>query len=437
MGECSVYADVDGLANALMVLCCSVISWAAIVYLAPKKSASFSLRLFFSAFLVRIVCVYAVYYYLVSLGASGFAFFDDSVYHRQAASLAEGSWYGNLSLGSIRTPKNPAYLWLNTSLYRMLGVDTMVPRLLNACLGALSVVVVFHILRQLVSWPMAKAGAWLMACLPNAVFWSSLQFKDTIVLFLLALVLLMLLQRRHQVAHLRILTLLGLLYLMSLFRQDLALALGLCLYYVVLRQMKVRPYAALVFGFVCIVCVGVLWSMLQGDDMALSWTHYSVYRREWLRNVTLFQADVGFMRHLKLESWLDVWRIPLSFVAMLLVPLPHVAASTKWGAAAYDLYALCNLSFVALLPIMGIGCLEIYKKWRWSFLSFILLLFPIVLCALTAALFPGVLRYKYQWTPFFIIWFACGFGVWKSYLRFLPLAYFGLAGMVVGAILLR
>jgi len=111
------------------------------VFLLKSGNKAIIIKLFSFAFIVRIISVYAIYYYLISIGDDGFASRDDGYYDHVARQisyeLSKGfSGFKEYGVGIV----NIGYFNLNGWLYYYLNFDTLSARMINVVCSSLTVV---------------------------------------------------------------------------------------------------------------------------------------------------------------------------------------------------------------------------------------------------------------------------------------------------------
>jgi hypothetical protein len=81
------------------------------------------------------------------------------------------------------------YFYLIGGIYYLFGVAPMIPVILNCIVGAVTAIPVFGITRDLAGREAARPAALLVTFFPSVVLWSTLLIRDTLVIFLLLLVI--------------------------------------------------------------------------------------------------------------------------------------------------------------------------------------------------------------------------------------------------------
>ena len=124
----------------------------------------------------------------LALGAYGLrihddpAVFDDETgYHRAALQLAQimTTGYGDLDFEWRNYAGHQ--LDLIGGMYATVGADLMLPRMLNALLGALVVPVAYRLAAQLFDVGAARAVAWLLAVWPLLILWGATALREPLI----------------------------------------------------------------------------------------------------------------------------------------------------------------------------------------------------------------------------------------------------------------
>lgn len=124
------------------------------------------------ALVVRVAWVLAVQ-------REGFAFNDSIMYQSTAESLVRGDGYEPFTGGpTARWP--PGYSTVLAGLYRIVGVEPAAAELLNAVLGAATVVVLVLVVSSLVDRATGHVAGLLLALLPGPVLWTDVLVAETL-----------------------------------------------------------------------------------------------------------------------------------------------------------------------------------------------------------------------------------------------------------------
>jgi 4-amino-4-deoxy-L-arabinose transferase-like glycosyltransferase len=130
------------------------------------------LALFALALALRLVWV-------VVVDRNGFPFNDTLHYHVTARSLADGRGYQPLFGGpTARWP--PGYTTVLAGVYWVFGPHPIAGEVLNAVLGALTVVLGMLLVDRTVGWSAAVVSGSILALLPGPILWTDLLLSETL-----------------------------------------------------------------------------------------------------------------------------------------------------------------------------------------------------------------------------------------------------------------
>ena len=109
---------------------------------------------------------------------------DDWAYHREAVNVMQGWLQGTPYEIPHILSAYTGYIYFCAFLYYVFWPSTIVARLGNAVVGTILIVHVYKIARHYGSEKTASRAAILTAVFPNLVIFSSLQYRDTIIAFI-------------------------------------------------------------------------------------------------------------------------------------------------------------------------------------------------------------------------------------------------------------
>ena len=129
--------------------------------------------------------------WVLAVDRAGFAFNDAIMYHTTAISLSRGDGYVPLTGGpTARWP--PGYGTILGGLYSVFGVHPIVGELVNALIGALTVVLLVLAVERALDRRTAIVAGAILALLPGPVLWTDVLVAETLhtAVFVLALLVL-------------------------------------------------------------------------------------------------------------------------------------------------------------------------------------------------------------------------------------------------------
>jgi hypothetical protein len=172
----------------------------------------FLLTLFFTAYAIRLIAAVVAHPYLITVTTdksgnrtawTGFLFEDDRAYHKVAYSLLE-YWTG--TAGGIERSEEyllrlytymVAWLYMYVNALNPVPLTTlskpvagalavMAPKLMNCFIGAIGIVPMYALGRELGGDKAGRLVAVAGACWPSMILWSVLNLKDVLVVVLIA-----------------------------------------------------------------------------------------------------------------------------------------------------------------------------------------------------------------------------------------------------------
>jgi 4-amino-4-deoxy-L-arabinose transferase-like glycosyltransferase len=151
----------------------------------PSGHAARAGALFGLALALRITFVFSV-------ERDGFAFNDIFFYHSIANQLAEGNGFANAE-GEPTAQWPPVYPLLLSLLYRVFGAEPLVGELLNALIGAATVLLLYFVALRALGRREAVVAGLALAVLPGPIFLADALLAETLYAFLIVSVLALLL----------------------------------------------------------------------------------------------------------------------------------------------------------------------------------------------------------------------------------------------------
>lgn len=154
-----------------------------------NKDEDFTIRLLILALSLRIVWVITSYFYYINVNGDPFEFgaADSMGYHDEAVWLAGEPWstawiyyFGPLSDG-ISDVGYPLYL---TALYKLIGPNIMVPRIIKAFLSTITCILIYKLAARSFGERVGRMAGLMMALMPNLILYCGYHLKETEMLFL-------------------------------------------------------------------------------------------------------------------------------------------------------------------------------------------------------------------------------------------------------------
>ena len=144
--------------------------------------------LFFIALLFRLIWV--VFSFLYYTKKTGLPFEHDAAdamgYHFEAVMLANGSWKNTIDylFDSRETFSDSGYVLYLSTLYRIIGPNIIVARIIKSILGSLLCVLLYKLASRTFGESTGRMTGILACFMPNLIIYCGLHLKETEMLFL-------------------------------------------------------------------------------------------------------------------------------------------------------------------------------------------------------------------------------------------------------------
>ncbi len=365
----------------------------------PKQ---FLQRLFGTALFIRLVWVVSSYFFFEYQTGIPFEFAagDSLFYHEVGSALAErGLGQINEIAGDVSLPDRgfPIYLSL---IYSVFGDHVIIPRIINAILGAWTCILVYRLSKRNFGETVARIAGILLLLAPMFVYFSGLHLKETLMIFLLLTFLeradWVLRKRSLKVTDLIILSLVGVsLYF---FRTVLFFSVLFALFSTLLLSSRGNR-TIMNRAFIGIWIVVVLWIFFSAQIIG---------ELEYLTgNINIQETNLQWRAVREGGNRLATYGSSLLFAPfMLMVPFPtlvNIETQQEIMMLSGAYYTKNIISFFVLTALILIIKEKAYRK-HILILSFIL----IYLAILTKSSFSLSGRFHMPLMPFYMILAAYG-----------------------------
>ncbi|HDK27508.1 MAG: hypothetical protein B5M53_06640 [Candidatus Cloacimonas sp. 4484_209] len=417
-----------------------------------SQEKGFLLKIFLGSFFSRVFVAIVLYALLLALGGDGFVFSDDRQYDLMAWGMAKAWRQGQQYFGPSLAYANPGYNYMNALIYFIFGHNTLASRIVNCLLGSLMIIYIYQISKYFFGQTVAKIASLLTAFFPLLILWSAVQFKDTIVAFLIIFIINSLLKFQQKKSALSTLGIILGLPILLTFRKAIfgPLLFFIIIYLIYLYSSRRINFRQIVFGLMFLILTGFILQRMGYGFLGLKTYEKGYNIIEEMRECYRIQETAApgsfvytIWRH---DPSTEPYYIPISFMFVLLNPFP------PWQLRAWDFHHFFqNLLTVAntawlffLMPCCFYGIYySIRNRIRDSFLLYSVwfsILFGYALafaggsCRQMVQSMPismifsavGVLEYK-KWRQAFWLYIFCFLGG-GSFL-YIYLKYLGNLGM--------
>ena len=113
---------------------------------------------------------------------------DDYWYHDMATQLSRGGLDPSMDLG--KSWAATGYVWWSATFYTLLSASTLVARFVNVALGCATIYLTYHLAKTIFHERVGRTAAAFTATFPMLVYYDAMQFKDSLIMFMVSLFLL-------------------------------------------------------------------------------------------------------------------------------------------------------------------------------------------------------------------------------------------------------
>ena len=244
-----------------------------------ESPSVFTIYIFITAFLIRVIAMTALYFYFIVKTGIPFEFHtvDAMGYHLDAEWMASVDFASaNTYLYGTGMPlSDSGYLLYLSLLYRFFGPSIYLARLSKCLLDALSCVLVYKMASRISNEPTARIAAIFYCFMPNLIFYCGLHLKEVEMLFLTiaAMERLSYVIHRDRVDILNSVLVAVLIFLLFSFRTVLALsvtfAVASALIFVTFQKRNAWHHVAVVVWV--ILALGILAGGTITNEISNAW----------------------------------------------------------------------------------------------------------------------------------------------------------------------
>jgi len=394
---------------------------------------SYLLDLSLYSFTIKLFLITFLYIGFLGLGGDGFAFFDDRNYHYWAIELSS-SWKAGKSL-SMWAPMegNPGYIYLCAFIYYLFEPNTLIARCFNSLISTLAIIYVYRISIKLFDTKTAKVASLLTAFFPPFLLWSSVQFKDVVVAFLIIYIIFQTLEIQQNLKlHSIFKYIISLIILLTIRKQYFPIMVALSLFYLVISQkFSFKRYAIGLIMLISIIFTGFITKGMGygflGSNLIIKGQFNVVDIRE--SYLKLIEEIRGGPRSsliyliLKENIFKKFYLIPIPLIFSILNPFPpwNIKPLKTPTTLFTNIGVIANWAWIFYLLVCFI--FGFYYSVKYNFKKSFLLLSTslVILLGISLKYAGGVQRQFIPLVPFFMIFSSIGiinFPKWKKFYPF-------------------
>lgn len=370
------------------------------------SEGNFLLKVFLAGFLVRVLLALLIQPFSKALDLE----FDAAWYDELGWKIAQVWRTGHLaSFADVHgwDYQAPLYIYFNALVYTVLGHNLWAIRVINSLLGTLTGILTYFIAKRSYGVRVAKVALVLTTFFPSMILWSTQNLKDTMVVFLVCLIVWAYLKLRDESFNpLYILLLVVCPLALTQVRPAMAIAMVLLPIAAFFLSDGKRFQRGIVMGTSLIILVGFIFRYLGygflGSQYIQVFTDLGTlqhFRRFRAVGGSAFggQADLSTIPGL-LRS------LPESLTAFLLRPWPWEVRSF-WGTATIPEM----IGWYILFPCLLIGLVyAIRTRWRRDFILWGYVVFGTLAAAPQYGNLGTAYRHRVQLLPFYLTFAALG-----------------------------
>ena len=386
------------------------------------------IKFFVLGFLLRVAVAIGIYLYLSIQGhENGFFphpdqpfYRDDWIYDSFGWEIAE-SWRTGQNY-SLPSHQNPGYFYTGGIVYFLFGHNTFIVRIVNCFFSALTISYIYLLAKELWDRKVARVSASLALFFPSFFIISALQWKDTILTFLVTFCVWNITILKKKLSNHRIVLLMGAIIYAFLIRKQTGMFLAFLAILYMLIDLRRLKFKHIIIALLVFIAVGMFFNEVRefgflGQDYLynLEDTLYSYRERAFNRDVSAGLKGIVLVKMFggNLLSRLALFPISVGMMLLHPIPLPHLV---EYGS---KIFIPGMWIWYLWFPFFTYGFIYTLKKKAVESSHIIITIIYVVVSFLaTGMLASGLVRYRLQMMPFAMILIAVGmlnFKKWRVF----------------------
>jgi 4-amino-4-deoxy-L-arabinose transferase-like glycosyltransferase len=372
----------------------------------PWQETAFLRRVYVATLLLRYALAVFLNLYLED---SSFAltFWGDSSQYDREATLLASSWSGEVVLAPLVQQQVSGYgfYYFVAFFYYVFGRNTLLVQFVNGSIGAITVIVIYAIARQLFDSEVARWAARFMAFFPQMIFWSAALYKDPAIMLCIATAIfaLLVLRERFSFGHLMLFVAACLAILTLRFYVFYFVAFATLGTFVFAQRRGV--IGSLVAQLTLVVAFLAAFSVVARDETLQRHAEYFRLERVQVSREDLATAGSGFAAEADVSTPEGALAaIPVGFVYLMFAPFPWAIQGLRQALTLPE-----TLVWYSLMPALVTGTVHALRHRLRAALP--IFTFAVSL-TLAYSLFQGnvgtAYRQRTQITMFFFIFMGVG-----------------------------
>lgn len=389
------------------------------------------LKLAMGSFLLKAILVPLYFWWLVSIGNYGFAYFDARGHHEEGINIAQEIEYDLPHNTWGWYAYDPGMYRVTAYTYMLFGANTLVIRFFLIAFASMTLWYIYKICKLYFDEPTARLAAALQAFVPFPILVSLNHRKDPITQLLMLVMLYHAIRVfRQEPGWIRsVFWVLTALVVVYPFRSGLILPfLGVMMIcYVLANRNAVQGMGLTIVAVLALI---VLQFGVPDDSKIHLDTYTNRAEGKLEGSADIGETTSGITSLLRVTGLTDLYKIPFAAAVYLILPFPP---EFQRGEIAM-LNGQLNLVGVFFLPHMMIGAWSLIRGPNWR-KNLPLVVFPVVFLIVLGAVHIGLIRYKWIFYPVCLIWAAVGWRIGTTFM--FKLAVYGGLSLVAIPVYLR
>jgi len=248
------------------------------------------------------------------------------------------------------------YFYWNAFLFDLFGFAPLAPKIVNCFLGAWLGVLAYRIGAELAGLQVGRSSAVLVTFFPSLILWSAHNIRDTMVLFVIAVAMLLTIRLRKHPSFPRILLIAAVLVLLGLLRDYMAVMMVFTLVGSFFISSRRQVVLNLMLGLAILGLAVLAYRQLGLGDRWLTSADFetlNVTRRNLAVGGTAFQPGVDISDPLR-----GIQFLPIGMAFFILAPFPW-----QFGSVLSVMSLPEQIIWYGLLPFVGIGSMYLIRHY--------------------------------------------------------------------------
>lgn len=330
---------------------------------------------------------------------------DQSTYHAWSEHLSQ-YWTGRVSFYPARlliVGEPIGYYWVVATLYTLFGAWPLLPKLLNAFVGAVTVKLVFDVLFRITQEEAsALRAAQYVAYFPSLILWSVLNIRDCWVVLLIVLISRQALRVQDKPSIMALVVLGFAVFALTKFRAYLLFAVTLPILVSFLVRQRAHLVRNTAFGMLAAGAV-IYADASAGQERRMRFIDFEELDRS--RHWSSSAASSGFAQDVDISTpGKALAFLPVGLAYFLFAPFPWAVGSLRQGFAVPEM-----LYFYTLMPAIVRGAVLLLRRRTSGALMMVLLTSGITFgYAVGQGNVGTIYRHKAQVLPCILMFAAVG-----------------------------